>query len=171
MPTLRLPLWDPGNYGREDDEAGPSSGQHWSTGKSRTLKFSRSITCLTVHHRRPLCGEKPAHPASTGQHLQLPSRPSGDLRLSRASIRPATSSRLSTSSAIFMRRSLPKLVHTAPGCPGILLSFQTTVQGHPERPCFPRVAHLDTLSVISAISRMGSTGSWMRFSSPACPAS
>ena len=75
-------------------------------------------------------------------------------------MRAATSSRLSTSSAIFMRRSLPNwFINTRlPGYPFTVSNSNAGPPGAPFAPClrYPGRPHFDTRSVISAISRIGS---------------
>ena len=132
MPTLRFPLLGSRviTQGRVMKRP-PSSGQHWSTGKSRTLKFSRRITCLQgASLAATVRGKNRPTSASMGSIFSFSSRPSGLLICSRLSMRPATSSRLSTLSASFMRRSLPNwFIRTR--LPGYPLTFSNSSAGPP----------------------------------------
>ena len=101
--------------------------------------------------------------ASMGSIFTLSSRPSGDLTLRNSWMRFAISSSEPTPSAICIRRSEPNwLIRTfAPGCP---LTFSKSSAWPPAgRP--PVCLALETRSVISVISRTGSTSAETRFSS------
>ena len=86
----------------------PSSGQHCSTGKSRTLKFSRRMTCLQgASLASDGAGKKPAHFGQHGQHFQLSQQTFRALELEQSLDTSGHIIQAFTSSASFMRRSLP----------------------------------------------------------------
>ena len=146
----------------------PSPGQHCSTGKSSTLKFSRRTTSLHGHLARRLSSERTCPPRRAWQHLQLLQHAFGRLDFHELPDAPRN-----LVQRIDIQRQLhppfaAELVHQHFGA-GIafdLLKQQRRPAGRNTCP-LPALPTLQTRSVISAISRIGSTSSRIRFSSPA----
>ena len=141
-----------------------SCGQHCSTGKSSNEKSFFFMTSL----QGPVCtvlGKNLPISASMGSIFNFSRKPSGDFMFSNWRMRSAISSRRSTPSAICMRRSEPNwLINT--GMPFAPFTFSKSRAGPPGWP-YCLAAPLDTRSVISVISRTGSTSALIRLSSPA----
>src|SRR5271166_3161006 len=165
VPTLRLPVL--GFFVITDGSVinrPPSIGQHCRMGKSSSEKSPCLITSLHGPVETSLGKNLPIS-ASMGNILSLSSHPCGDLTSMNILRRAEISSSESTSSAISIRRLEPNwLIRTfAPGWP---LMFSKSNAG-PPGPWLPRGPHFDTRSVISVISKIGSTSALTRFSSPA----
>ena len=157
-----------------------SFGQHCRMGKSSKENSSRLMTSLQGPVATVLGKNLPIS-ASMGSIFTLSRNPWGDFTSMKPRMRSAISSRESTSSASFMRRAEPNwLISTcAPGYPltfwkrsarppgtAALVSAGgpgTTVAGRG----LLRPKPLLTRSVISLISRMGSTSVRIFFNSPA----
>ena len=161
-----------------------SCGQHWRMGKSSREKLSRLITSLQGPVATILGKNFPAS-VSSGSILSLSRKPCGDLRSMKTRMRSANSSKEFTPRASFIRASEPNwLMRTwepgwffmfwkrRAGPPGFCAEFRLASLGETAQAAVPTwpvvvLTPLLTRSVISAISRMGSTSVWMRFSSPA----
>ncbi len=165
MPTLRLPVLGSRvmTHGKVMKRP-PSCGQHCRIGKSSREKFSFLMTSLQGPVGTVLGKNLPIS-ASMGSIFSFSRKPSGDFILSNWRMRSAISSRLSTPSAICMRRSEPNWLMST-GTPLPPFTFSNSSAGPPGRPYF-LAAPLETRSAISVISRMGSTSALIFFNSPA----
>ena len=133
-----------------------SLGQHCRMGNQLSEKLSFRMTSLQAPVET-VFGKNLPISASIGSIFTLSSRPCGDLTSMKCRMRSAMSSNESTSRASFMRRADPNwLIRTC--CPGCPLTFWKS-----------RAGPLTLLmrSVISAISRIGSTSVLTCLSSPA----
>src|SRR2546426_1922064 len=162
MPTLRLP-----DLGSRVTTQGsvmkrPASwGQHCRMGKSSREKLSRLTTSLQGPVATVRGKNFPAS-ARSGSILILSRKPCGVFTSMNRRMRAAISSSKSTPRASFIRASEPNWLIRSweSGCP---FRFWKRRAGPPGLPDFD----LLTRSVISAISRTGSTSVLMRRNSPA----
>ena len=166
MPTLRFPVLGSRVMTQGKVMKRPASwGQHCSTGNSSSEKSFFLMTSLQGPVATVL-GKNLPMSASMGSIFSFSRKPSGDFMLSNWRMRSAISSRRSTSSAICMRRSEPNWLISS-GMPLEPFTFSNSSAGPPGRP-YLVAAPLETRSVISVTSRIGSTSVRIRFSSPAC---
>ena len=166
MPTLRLPVLGSRVITQGKVIKRPASwGQHCNMGKSSSEKLFFLMTSLHGPVATIL-GKNLPMSASLGSILSFSRKPSGDFMLSNWRMRSAISSRRSTSSANCMRRSEPNWLISS-GMPLAPFTFSNNRAGPPGRP-YLVAAPLETRSVISVTSKMGSTSVRIRCSSPPC---